>query len=268
MYKQAKGLIGKDNDSALKIIDEVINETYGIPILVYHDISNKDNQYCISVEEFEWQMNFLKENNFRFITYDILKADAVDYRAKNVLISFDDARFGALKHAKEVLKKNDIPIMMFIASLYQEKTLEGEYNDDISPFMTWDDIKEWMVEGGISIGAHSHSHLDMSTFTKEEIEKEIHINNEIIFEKLGVACKDFAFPYGKYKKIFLPIYKRYYDTVSTLGSGLNYEGIDKSQLRRTVVLRMFSHKDFCKLVDFSEIREKYTELKKGICRYE
>lgn len=264
MYKQAKGLIGKDNDSALKIIDEVINETYGIPILVYHDISDKDNQYCVSAEEFEWQMNFLKENGFRFITYDMLKADAVDYREKNVLISFDDARLGALKHAKEVLKKNDIPIMMFIASSYQEKTSEGVYEDDISAFMTWDDLKEWMAEGGISIGAHSHSHLDMSTLTEEEIEKEIKTNNEIVFGKLGVACKDFAFPYGKYKKVFLPVYKRYFDTVSTLGSGLNYEGIDKAQLRRTAVLRMFSHKDFCKLVDFSETREKYAELIKGI----
>lgn len=260
MYRQARESIAKDREAAMDMINTVINETYGIPILVYHDISDRNNQYCVSKEEFEWQINYLKENGFRFVTYEMLKADAVDHREKNVLISFDDARSGAFKYAREILKKNDIPIMMFVASSYQERASEGKYEDDISSFMTWDELNEWIAEGSICIGAHSHSHPDMSMLTEEEIEKEIKTNNGIVYEKTGVTCKDFAFPYGKYKKIYLPVYKQYYETVSTLGSGLNYKGIDMAQLRRTAVLRMFSHKDFCKLVDFSEIREKFTAL--------
>jgi|GEM_PF-5843384 len=265
LYKQAADLIAKnDKETALKKIDDAIRETYGIPILVYHEISDKDNQYCVSKEEFTWQMDYLADNGYRFVTYDMLKHDEIDCHEKTVLISFDDARIGAFNIARPILDKRNIPIMMFVASSYQMIARESNLGDEISSFMTWDDLKTWMRDGNIDIGAHSHSHFDMSTLSKEQIEEEIETNNRIVSEMLGTDCKDFAFPYGKYKKEFLPLFEKHYETISTLASGLNYEGISKSSLRRTAVLRMFSGKDFSKLVDFSAIRNRFIELKKGL----
>lgn len=262
LYKKIENLIGADMDAANSLINNVVNETYGVPILVYHEISDRENQYCVSERTFCWQIDYLLQNNYNFLTYKKLINGEFNYCQKNVLISFDDARKGVYITGKRIVQDKKIPIMMFVAPKYQNEKAALNIGDNISEFMTWDEIGEWFDSGGMEIGAHSYSHIDMTGLLDEQIEEEIEKCNESLKSNLGIKCRDFAFPYGKYRKENISVLKKYYDTISTLGSGLNYKNISLLQLRRTAVLRMFSKEDFIKLVDYSEIRNKFLKLRK------
>lgn len=261
LYQKAKKMSETDRYEAVKVIDAVINETYGIPIIVYHEVSDKENQYCISEQRFRWQMSYLHDNNYHMVTYKDLREGRAEYKEKNIIITFDDAREGVYKNAGDILKEWDIPIMLFVAPTYQNEFARYNLEDDISKFMSWKQINSFIKSNRVEIGAHSYSHFDMSQLSDNEIIVELEKCNEEIGNRLGITCHDFAFPYGRYRKESLSIYEKYYCTVSTLGSGLNFDGMPLLSLRRTAVLGMFSEKDFINLLDYSSTRNKFLELR-------
>ena len=69
----------------------------GIPILMYHAIGNPPNGtdknmtgWYVSEEQFKEQMEYLKNNDYDFITFDELK-NAKRYK-KPIIVTFDDMR--------------------------------------------------------------------------------------------------------------------------------------------------------------------------------
>ena len=58
--------------------------------------------------------------------------------------------------------------------------------------MNWDEIKT-LIKGGWQIGAHTHTHPNLSDIEQNEIKKEMEINDNILKKELGIQPKDFAF---------------------------------------------------------------------------
>jgi hypothetical protein len=75
-------------------------------------------------------------------------------------------------------------------------------------YLNWDQIRE-LVNEGVSIGAHSHSHYHMSDLSIDEVKDEIEISNNIFLKELGSIPSLFAYPYGETNEEIINLLKEY-----------------------------------------------------------
>ncbi len=63
--------------------------------------------------------------------------------------------------------------------------------------MTWDMLAALRDDPFVEIGAHSINHLRIASLTEAEAANEISGSRDRLQSQLGVACRHFAFPYGR-----------------------------------------------------------------------
>ncbi len=111
---------------------------------------------------------------------------AIQNRA--VGITIDDAYASVYEHAWPRLRDANLPFTLFVSTDAVDQSFEG--------MMTWDQIRE-LVAGGVTIAAHTGSHLHMPEHSEGRILDEIERSNRRFYEELGFIPKLFAYPYGE-----------------------------------------------------------------------
>lgn len=77
-----------------------------------------------------------------------------------------------------------------------QDAVEGkDLPSDTRRFLDWNEAKE-MLEGGMAIGAHTHTHPMLSKLNTDEQRKELTQSRTILREKLGIKADTFAYPFG------------------------------------------------------------------------
>jgi hypothetical protein len=103
--------------------------------------------------------------------------------------------------------------------------------------LTWDQIRE-MQQVGISFGSHTLTHPAVSRLEPLALERELCQSKAILEEQLGVAVKDFAYPFGKpadYGNTIPAVARAGYRTASTTNWGINTPGANLHELRRVSI---------------------------------
>ena len=127
---------------------ETVNKKYepeekGILAIMYHRFEeNKYPSTNISIDIIkENELEFLNPKNFE---YEFNKVSS----KKKVLLTIDDAFSSFYINAWPVLKKNNIPFLLFVSTETVGK----------KGYMSWNEITEISKEDFVLIGNHSHSH--------------------------------------------------------------------------------------------------------------
>ncbi|MCP4673280.1 MAG: polysaccharide deacetylase family protein, partial [Desulfobacula sp.] len=165
-----------------------------VPILCYHRFAKTcTSQLCMPEDVFTDQMLFLKNNNYRVISLQMLFEFLTYDKAipkNSVVITIDDGYRSVYDVAWPILKKLGFTATLFI------------YNDFIGggSALTWDEIRE-MKAGGFEIGSHTLSHADLTLKKKGEthngyinrITQEIFESKKILDLKLNQDTRFFAY---------------------------------------------------------------------------
>jgi peptidoglycan/xylan/chitin deacetylase (PgdA/CDA1 family)/Tfp pilus assembly protein PilF len=217
-----------------------------IPILMYHEISDKDNEWCVTFSEFEKQMQFLKDNGYRTISLSELKKgidENKDCAEKFVVITFDDARKGVYDFAYPLLKKfNFTATISVVPDWIDGKNISPE--EFYSLFMSWDELKE-LSKNGFEIASHSLSHQNLTKLNDEDLVKELSGAKKILKEKLGKEIEHFCYPFGIYNQVVLEKINKEYQTAVTTRKGFSKK---EFQYSRQWVLNNTSFEEFQKLL--------------------
>ncbi len=187
-----------------------INKSAAAICICYHNIEDsKTKALTISVEEFEKEMQALKDNGFTVISmqdYLAYRRGEKDMPAKSAIISIDDGWVSAYDNAWPILKKFKYPFTLFIYVNYVNTGGKS---------MTWDQLAE-MRDAGVDIECHTYSHSNLkipgggmdrthSAEVKKEVaqlgvdgwlRKEIIGSKEMLEKQLGIKCDAFAYPFG------------------------------------------------------------------------
>jgi peptidoglycan/xylan/chitin deacetylase (PgdA/CDA1 family) len=168
---------------------------FDIPVFAYHRFG--DDRYAstnISLETFEKQLQFLKDNKYSVFTFGdaIAKWKNGDaFPEKSVIITVDDGYLSFYTGAYPLLMKYGYTATVFV----QTGTVGG------GDFMSWKQIEE-IQDSGIEIGNHSHSHAYFLNFPVEERKREFQADLEkalAVFTKYhGDPPKIYAYPYGEW----------------------------------------------------------------------
>jgi peptidoglycan/xylan/chitin deacetylase (PgdA/CDA1 family) len=217
-----------------------------IPILMYHEISDQNNPWCVSPDEFCKQMQLLKDKNYKTISLTKLKKiidnhdNVID---KLIAITFDDGCSGVYKNAYSILKNNNFTATIYVVPAWIENNqilFEGQF----STYMSWKNLKELSVHG-FDIGSHTFSHKWLVKLENNELKKELDLGDKSIKDNLDLDVKHFCYPYGSFTEQIQKIIIERYDTaVSTIKDFSKITGAYSRQW----VMRDTSLDEFSKLL--------------------
>jgi peptidoglycan/xylan/chitin deacetylase (PgdA/CDA1 family) len=123
---------------------------------------------------------------------------AVQEHPGSVALTFDDGYCNFYEQALPVLVKYRFPATVFVVTGYC-----GRHNDWRSrqrhpsrlELMGWRELRE-SAQLGVSPGAHTVTHPDLSTLSGEDIARELRDCRASLEDQTGQPVETFAYPYG------------------------------------------------------------------------
>ena len=131
----------------------------------------------------------IKNNGFEFYNPKLFSEEFDKPKDnKKILLTIDDAFLSFYENAWPILKKNEIPFILFVSTEPIGKR----------GYMTWEQIKEIEKENFAFIGNHSHTHEYLINFSFSDFKDDINKSIEIFNTNLGYNPIFFSYPFGEY----------------------------------------------------------------------
>ncbi len=161
-------------------------------ILMYHRFGEDGlSSTNIRLDQFEAQIAELKSGNYTVLPLpEIITAlqAGTGLPEHTIAITVDDGFLSVYEEAMPRLKEAGFPFTVFIST----DGIDSGYRD----LMTWDQVRQ-LVAGGVTIGAHTASHLHMADASDEKNLTDIARSNRRFEEELGFVPELFAYPFGE-----------------------------------------------------------------------
>jgi peptidoglycan/xylan/chitin deacetylase (PgdA/CDA1 family)/RNase H-fold protein (predicted Holliday junction resolvase) len=199
--------------------------TKDIKILVYHNISESEQTgETISKYAFENDMKDLIDNGYTAVLFDDLISyveKGIELPEKPVLITFDDGYLSNYEIAFPILKKYNMKATIFVIGVSVGKTKYKDTENIITPHFSYEQAREMIASGLISIESHTYDMHQWAPFETNNIPREniLKFNNETEEEYISALTNDYnkinadfnnelnknikvvAFPNGKTEKL-------------------------------------------------------------------
>lgn len=134
--------------------------------------------------KFEKLLQLLTAKNYRFVTV----SEMMDSSNKGGLIAltFDDGFADNYHYAFPLLKKYQAKATIYLAP--DIKNIES---------LGAEQIQEMAASGIIEFGAHTLNHVNLTTLSPEEAEREMQGSRQRVIALVG-SCRSFAYPFGRF----------------------------------------------------------------------
>jgi len=200
-----------------------------IVVLLYHKVGVGGREIDVPIDVFEEQMRMLKRKD-RILPLDV----ALDDGEGGVVVTFDDGYRDFHDHVLPVLERLGIPALLYLAS----GLVAGEEHDAGDEALTWPLLERTLATGLVTVGAHTHRHANLAEASEVQAEAEMVRNKDLVEERLGVACRHFAYPWGVASDAARRAAERVFETSALDSWKTNRRGaIDRQRLGRIPILR-------------------------------
>ena len=173
-------------------------------VFMYHKFGvSKYPSTSVTIDQFDDHLKELSKTKYsvepvEFIIDTIINDG--DLPENTIGISIDDADKSFYEVGWPKFKEMGFPVTLFVNT--------STIHENNKNYLNWDQIRE-LVNEGVSIGAHSHSHYHMSDLSIDEVKDEIEISNNIFLRELGSIPSLFAYPYGETNEEIINLLKDY-----------------------------------------------------------
>lgn len=178
--------------AAEPLTPEMVAELTGAVIFMFHRFGENDVPSTnIRLEQFQAHLAELRDGGYSVLALPEIVAAMREGRTlpdRTVALTVDDAFLSAYTEAWPALRQAGFPLTIFVATDVLDAGGER--------YMNWDQLRE-MAAQGVTIGAHSASHLHMIGAPADQITAEIEKSNARFQEELGFRPTLFAYPYGE-----------------------------------------------------------------------
>ena len=200
-----------------------------VVILAYHRVGAGDREVDLPRDLFARQLDALQARS------SIISLEAaLSGRASGVVLTFDDGTPDFHEHVLPEIVARGVPAHLYLATSFMYG--EGGAGDGAS--LTWDALRESLATGLVTVGSHTHSHRNLARAGRDEAFAEVQRSKDLIEDRLGTACRHFAYPWGVASAEAHDVVVSHFDSVALEAWVTNRRGtIDAAHLGRTPVLR-------------------------------
>jgi peptidoglycan/xylan/chitin deacetylase (PgdA/CDA1 family) len=172
--------------SATRLLSKAAVLPFGLParrraddvvILLYHRVGNGRSEIELSARALD--------RHLAFVAPDAITLDEALGGRGGVVITFDDGTPDFYNAVLPVLERHRIPALLYLAT--------GGIGDGS---LSWSQLAECLDTSLVTMGSHTHTHVNLSEATEEVAEEEMRRSKELIEDRLGVACRHFAYPWA------------------------------------------------------------------------
>lgn len=197
-----------------------------VVVLLYHRVGAGGGEIELSSATFEAHLRYLSERE-RVLTLD--RALDGDDRS-GVVVTFDDGTPDFHSTVLPLLVEHGVPATLYLAT--------GSVANGNGHGLGWGQLREAVATGLVTVGSHTHSHADLSRADEDTCEEEMRCSKELIEERLGVACRHFAYPWAIGSPAADRAARRLFVSAALDAWRTNRRGkLDPYRLGRTPVLR-------------------------------
>lgn len=197
-----------------------------VVILLYHRLGKGTSEIALSQSLFEEHLRYLRDQK-EVRTLD----DALDGSSGGIVVTFDDGYKDFHEEALPLLEQHEIPTVLYVATGLVS-------NPSVPDGLTWSQLRDAVSTGLVTVGAHTHTHCDLSTADADTATEEMRRSKETIEDQLGVACRHFSYPWARGSVSADRIARRLFKTAALTAWRTNRRGqIDLHRLGRTPVLK-------------------------------
>lgn len=150
-------------------------------ILTYHSIGGEPSVVATPADLFARQMEWLAGSGMLVVGLE----EALE-KPGTVALTFDDGYRDFLTAALPVLQRFGFPATLFAVTGYCQAG---------GGWMNWQELRE-VAGAGVSIGAHSVDHADLSRVNPEEAKRQLGDSRRMLEDRLGVAVRTCSYPFG------------------------------------------------------------------------
>lgn len=205
----------------------------GIPVLMYHffyDSSlsekGKDNNY-LDISKFGQQLNYLKENDFFFPTFEELSQfidKKIELPKKSVILTIDDGDESFFRLAVPIIEKYQVPVTSFVITSECDSNKIKEYQSDYVHFESHSNNLHQAGKNGKGLLVNLNYEK-----AHEDIEKSVEILN---------SKEAFCYPFGHYNSTSKQVLKDIgYKVAFTTNGGKVKSGMNHLELPRVRILK-------------------------------
>jgi peptidoglycan/xylan/chitin deacetylase (PgdA/CDA1 family) len=188
--------------------------TRSFPILTFHAVDDRPSVVSFPPTLFERGMARLHENGYRTLGLPQLidhMQQGVPFPECSFAITFDDGYQSVYEQAFPILQHYGFSATVFLTVGENGNRAESERLPSMCErsMLSWHEIKE-MQRGGITFGAHTLTHPDLTRLSLAELNSQVYDSKAVIEDTLGSDVTCFAYPYGRYDKRCRDVVSRHF----------------------------------------------------------
>ncbi|WP_298440033.1 polysaccharide deacetylase family protein [Geobacter sp.] len=175
-------------------------ESWRVPVLLYHDISNQyGDPYTISPSLFAAQMEWLYANGYRAVP--VREAAAVKGNNERVVvITFDDGYATFIDYAYPLFRQYGFHSTIAVIGSHVGTFIK---RDGRRAVLSWDEYRYLTADGLVEVACHTydlHVFNRMKNASAAEVESDLGRFQQTVEKELGKRSRILAWPYGIYNR--------------------------------------------------------------------
>jgi peptidoglycan/xylan/chitin deacetylase (PgdA/CDA1 family) len=207
-----------------------------VPVLTFHSLDTRSSVTSFPPQLFRGSMGKLHDAGYQTVSL----LEAVDCLSRGMpfpqrafVITFDDGYQTVYDEAFPVLQRYGMSATVFLTVGEHKSARRAARLPSIAghSMLSWCEIRE-MQQGGISFGAHTLTHPDLTRIPLDQVAAEVCDSKAIIEDALDAPVPCFAYPYGRYDDRSRDIVRRHFACACSDELGLVTTGSDPHALKR------------------------------------
>jgi len=189
MNRTSKALVR----TLLKAGAATVPATSGTVVLIYHRVGATSGlDVDLPTADFARQIEWLAHTE-RVAplgrALEFLTAPTGD--ANDIVLTFDDGTADFAEDALPVLVEHKVPCTLYLATAFVEE--QRPFSDGGRP-LSWSALRDACATGLVDVASHTHTHAVLDRLPPGRAADELDRSRQLIEDRLGRACTDFAYP--------------------------------------------------------------------------
>lgn len=208
--------------------------TNTVSILCYHSFAPEGNIYNVPYEEFQRQIEAIREVADIIPLSEALEAMTIGRRRRKsaVAITIDDGYEDVMQLAEYSVREK-IPITLF--ALSDPEHAERKSMDNSEKLVQFSDLR-YLASKGWTIGCHGATHANLAKVSLGQLREEVVVAKQTLEKKVGVAIEYFAYPNGHFSnQVIQAVKEAGYEAACSILPGVLTPETNSWILPRTVV---------------------------------